>query len=84
MTIANVESGEVFLGAFDFAAFTGKAEFIWVGCTFGFSNEVEDNVSSVAVARDAPVGIVVANHLREVKPEGGWEFEVEEYFFVIT
>ena len=57
----------------------GETQQVEFDAAFGFADEFEgQGAGGVAVASDAPVGVVVADDAREVEFEFGREFEVEQ------
>ena len=76
--VIHLKRFEIPLGALDFASLLRELQLGFILSAFRFANESQNHTSPFTVANDAPVWIVVPDHLRKMYLKCRGKLEVEE------
>jgi len=76
--VIQVQRFKILAGAIDFASLLRKLQLCLVLRAFRLADELQDQLARFVVANDAPVWIVVPDHLREMDLKCRGNLEIEE------
>src|SRR5215470_18036494 len=78
MPVIQVQRFEILAGAINFASLLWKLQLRFILSAFRLADELQNQFARFVVANDAPVWIVVPDHLRKMDLKCRGKLEVEE------